>query len=287
MGRQTGWGMRLTLLADGEHDPAETVNPLGESDVCLVCEHAGRQVPRALGGLGLEEPEFARHIAFDIGAEGVARRLSALLDAPLVLQPYSRLVYDCNRPPDAPSAMPEVSEMTEIPGNRNLTPAERKARVDEIYLPFHAAVGDVLDEIEARKAIPLLVTIHSFTPVYKGERRMLDLGILHDADARLADDLIALAKRHEAHLDVRRNEPYGPADGVTHTLLVHAAPRGIPNVMIEIRNDLIADEAGQQEWAERLARLLAAVSARAGARRWAELRNQETGGRHDGLQRQG
>ena len=264
--------MAQTLLADDESDPFETVNPLGDSDICLVCEHAGRRVPRALGRLGLPEAEFDRHIAFDIGAETVARRLSALLDAPLVLQPYSRLVYDCNRPPDAPSAMPEVSETTEIPGNRNLTPAERKARVEEIYLPFHAAVGDVLDEIEARKAIPLLVTIHSFTPVYKGERRTLDLGVLHDADARLADDLIALAKRHEPRLDVRRNEPYGPADGVTHTLLVHAGPRGIPNVMIEIRNDLIADEAGQQDWAERLARLLAAVQAQgAGAQRWATL----------------
>jgi predicted N-formylglutamate amidohydrolase len=277
--------MGRTLLADGDIDPFETVNPLGESDVCLVCEHAGRRRPLALGRLGLDEPEFDRHIAFDIGAEGVARKLSALLDAPLVIQPYSRLVYDCNRPPDAPSAMPEISETTEIPGNRNLSLADRKARVDEIYLPFHAAVGDVLDEIEARKAIPLLVTIHSFTPVYRGERRTLDLGILHDADTRLADDLIDLVKRHEPNLDVRRNEPYGPADGVTHTLLVHAGPRGIPNVMIEIRNDLIADEAGQQEWAERLARLLTAVSAGAGTRRWAELRNQDTGGPQDGLQR--
>jgi predicted N-formylglutamate amidohydrolase len=168
--------------------------------------------------------------------------------------------------------MPDVSETTAIPGNRNLSLTDRKARVDEIYLPFHAAVGDVLDEIEARKAIPLLVTIHSFTPVYKGERRTLDLGILHDADTRLADDLIDLAKRHEPQLDVRRNEPYGPADGVTHTLLVHAGPRGVPNVMIEIRNDLIADEPGQQDWAERLARLLTAVQAQgAGGRRWAML----------------
>jgi len=264
--------MGQTLLAEGEVDPFETVNRLGESDVCLVCEHAGRRVPRTLGRLGLADAGFDRHIAWDIGAEAVSRKLSELLDAPLVIQPYSRLVYDCNRPPDAPSAMPEVSETTAIPGNRNLSAADRKARVEEIYLPFHAAVGDVLDEIEARKAIPLLVTIHSFTPVYKGARRTLDLGILHDADSRLADDLIELARRHEPNLDVRRNEPYGPADGVTHTLLVHAGPRGIPNAMIEIRNDLIAGEAGQQEWAERLARLITAVQAGgAGARRWAAL----------------
>lgn len=272
--------MSLSLLLDGEGEPVETVNPLGESDVCLVCEHAGRVVPQALGRLGLGGEEFDRHIAYDIGAEGVSRRLSALLDAPLVLQRYSRLVYDCNRPPDAPSAMPEVSETTIIPGNRNLSAADRKARTEEIYIPFHAAVADVLDEIEARKTVPLLVTIHSFTPIYKGERRALDLGILHDEDARLADELIELVRRHDPMLDVRRNEPYGPADGVTHTLLVHSAPRGIPNAMIEIRNDLIASEAGQQEWAERLARLLTAIQGGGqGTRRWGDFQPyQERGG---------
>jgi predicted N-formylglutamate amidohydrolase len=273
--------MDRSLLLAGEGEPVETVNPLGESDICLVCEHAGRVVPQRLGRLGLGTDEFDRHIAYDIGAEGVSRHLSALLDAPLVLQRYSRLVYDCNRPPEAPSAMPEVSEATVVPGNRNLSAQERKARIEEIYIPFHAAVGDVLDEIEARGQPPRLVTIHSFTPVYNGVRRTLDLGILHDEDSRLADVIIAASRQAEPRLDVRRNEPYGPADGVTHTLVKHAAPRGIENVMIEIRNDLIAEEAGQREWADRLARLLTATrnGAGAGSRRWEETGlNQDKGG---------
>ena len=273
--------MGRTLLADGEVSAVETVNPMGESDICLVCEHAGRLVPRALGRLGLTDADFDRHIAYDIGAEAVSRRLSALLDAPLVLQRYSRLVYDCNRPPEAPSAMPEVSETTSIPGNAGLTPEDRRQRTDEIYRPFHAAVTRTLDAIEARGNAACLVTIHSFTPVYKGAVRTLDLGILHDEDARLADALIASARRDTPHIDVRRNEPYGPADGVTHTLVKHAAPRGIENVMIEIRNDLIAEEAGQQAWAERLAQLLTATrrSAGLGNRRWEETRiNLDKGG---------
>lgn len=272
--------MGRTLLADGELSAVETVNPLGESDICLVCEHAGRLVPRALGRLGLTEADFDRHISYDIGAEGVSRRLSAQLDAPLVLQRYSRLVYDCNRPPEAPSAMPEISETTAIPGNRNLGAEERLQRTNEIYRPFHAAVADVLDAMEARGKLPHLVTIHSFTPVYKGVPRTLDLGILHDEDARLADALIELTRGYNPAIDVRRNEPYGPADGVTHTLLVHSAPRRMPNVMIEIRNDLIASEAGQQAWAERLARLLSAVQGGGqGTRRWEDFQPyQEKGG---------
>jgi predicted N-formylglutamate amidohydrolase len=177
--------------------------------------------------------------------------LSELLDAPLVLQRYSRLVYDCNRPPESPGAMPVISESTRIPGNENLSDAQRKARTEALYRPFHAAVAQLL---EAREK-PVLVTVHSFTPVYKGTPRTLDLGILHDDDARLADRLLQ-ACESDADLTVRRNEPYGPQDGVTHTLQLHALPRGLANVMLEIRNDLIADETGQQRMANRLAPLL-------------------------------
>jgi len=240
--------MAQTLLAEGEVDPFETVNPLGESDVCLVCEHAGRTVPKALGRLGLDEPEFDRHIAFDIGAEGVARKLSALLDAPLVIQPYSRLVYDCNRPPDAPSAMPDVSETTAIPGNRNLTPDQRLARTREIYRPFHEGLADLLDRRAAERMASIVVSIHSFTPVFKGKPRKVELGILHDRDTRLSSKLI----KSFPNIEARLNEPYGPKDGVMHTLNLHAAPRGLQHAMIEIRNDLIATDRGQDEWAQRL-----------------------------------
>ena len=242
-------------LLEGEDEPVVVLNGDGPSHIFLVCEHAGRAIPRKLGTLGLRESDLERHIAYDIGAESVARRLSRLLDAPLVLQRYSRLVQDCNRPPDAPSAMPEISELTEIPGNAGLTSDERGARTAAIYEPFHAAVAGLLDSRRASGRDPIFVAIHSFTPVYKGMTRHLDAGILHDRDRRYADHLIATLGRH-GDIKVRRNEPYGPEDGVTHTLNLHAGRRGLLNAMIEIRNDLITEEAGQAAWAGRLAQVL-------------------------------
>jgi predicted N-formylglutamate amidohydrolase len=243
------------LLLAGEDGPAVVVNETGRSPVLLVSEHAGRRIPKVLGTLGLPASELERHIAWDIGAEGLARGLSKKLDAALVLQRYSRLVYDCNRPPESPGAMPEIAETTPVPGNRDLTADERNARTEALYRPFHAAVARLIDEREARRHSTILVTVHSFTPVFKGVPRTLDLGILHDSDARLADRLLRLCET-DTDLLVRRNEPYGPQDGVTHTLLLHAIPRRLDNVMLEVRNDLIADAAGQQRMAERLAPLL-------------------------------
>jgi predicted N-formylglutamate amidohydrolase len=242
-------------LLEGEDEPVIVVNADGPSHIFLVCEHAGRAIPRKLGTLGLSEGELERHIAYDIGAESVARRLSRLLDAPLVLQRYSRLVQDCNRPPDAPSAMPEVSETIQIPGNAGLTADERTARTAAIYEPFHAAVTKLLDSRQASGRGPIFVAIHSFTPIYKGMTRHLDAGILHDRDRRYADHLIATLSRH-GDIKVRRNEPYGPEDGVTHTLNLHAGRRGLLNAMIEIRNDLITEEVGQSAWSGRLAQVL-------------------------------
>ena len=242
-------------LLEGEDDPVVVVNADGPSHIFLVCEHAGRAIPRRLGTVGLPDSELERHIAYDIGAESVARRLSRLLDAPLVLQRYSRLVQDCNRPPEAASAMPEISETTPIPGNAGLTPDERAARTAAIYEPFHAAIAALLDRRHSSGRDPSFVAIHSFTPVYKGMTRHLDVGILHDRDRRYADHLIATLSRH-GDIKVRRNEPYGPEDGVTHTLNRHAGRRRLLNGMIEIRNDLITEEAGQSAWAGRLAQVL-------------------------------
>ena len=235
-------------VLEGEETPAILVNDGGRSPYVLVCEHASNRLPRALGTLGLPESALTRHIAWDIGAEPVARRLSRLLDAPLVLQRYSRLAYDCNRPPDAADAMPAVSETTEIPGNRNLSPADKLARIREIYRPFHAAVADLLDRRAAEGMRSMVVTIHSFTPVYQGERRAVELGILHDQDTTLSERLITSFPG----VDARLNQPYGPTDGVLHTLTLHAAPRRLRRVMIEMRNDLISDEPGQDQWAQRL-----------------------------------
>ena len=165
------------ILLAGEDSPLRVVNDKGASPYVLVCEHAANRMPEALGTLGLGASELQQHIAWDIGAENVARVLSRLLDAPLVLQRYSRLVYDCNRPPESPDAIPEVSELTAVPGNRNLTPEQRLQRVREIYRPFHNGLADVLDQRAANGRRSIVLSIHSFTPVYKGKPRRLELGI--------------------------------------------------------------------------------------------------------------
>ena len=236
------------LLLDGEEGPFIAVNEQGRSPVVLICEHAANRLPRALGNLGLAASEFQRHIAWDIGAESVSRRLSRLMDAPLLLQRYSRLAYDCNRPPDSPAAIPEVSETTVIPGNRNLSADDRLARARDIYRPFHAGVSDFLDRRAAHGTRSILVSIHSFTAIYKGKPRSVELGILHDRDTSLSSRLI----KAFPNVDARLNEPYGPKDGVLHTLNLHGFVRGLANAMIEIRNDLVAGERGQDEWAQRL-----------------------------------
>lgn len=236
------------LLGDGEDHPARFINESGTSPVVLLCEHASNVLPKSLGTLGLSDEDLQRHIAWDIGAEATARILSKLLDAPLILQRYSRLAFDCNRPPEAEAAMPEMSEVFEIPGNKNLLPSARLARTREIYRPFHRAVEDFLDQRAAEKRQTILVAMHSFTPVYKGKVRDFDVGFLFDRDNWLANFLVKVFPTDKARL----NEPYGPKDGVMHTMNLHAAPRGLKHVMIEIRNDLIANHAGQNTWANHL-----------------------------------
>lgn len=239
--------MGALLLAD-EESPLIAANENGRSPYVLICEHASKRLPRRLGTLGLPAADLERHIAWDIGAENVARLLSRLIDAPLMLQRYSRLAYDCNRPPEAPDAIPEVSEVTAIPGNRKLPAEDRLARVREIYRPFHDGISALLDKRSASGVRSIVVSIHSFTPVYKGKERKVELGILHDRDTTLSSRLI----KSFPNIDARLNEPYGPKDGVLHSLNMHGWLRGLRHAMIEIRNDLITTERGQDEWAQRL-----------------------------------
>lgn len=221
------------------------INPAGRSAVLLVCEHASNFVPVVFDNLGLSDALLHSHIAWDPGALAVAKVLSATLDAPLIAQRVSRLVYDCNRPPQVVSAVPAISELHPIPGNSGLSAVERYARVESVYQPFQQAVGVVLDDRLDAGQKPVLVTVHSFTPFYKGARRDVELGILYDSDARLAEALLR-AVNNGPEIDARLNQTYGPADGVTHTLAEQALLRGLLNVMIEIRNDLIGDAAGQE-----------------------------------------
>ncbi len=178
------------------------------------------------------------------------------LDATLLFQRFSRLVYDCNRPPESPAAMPEKSEVFDVPGNAGLDQAARDARTEALYLPFREKLSRLVQARLAEGRAPVIVTVHSFTPVYFGKPRAVEIGILHDADTRLADAMLTEAAGDRRY-DARRNEPYGPEDGVTHTLREHGLSNGIANVMIEVRNDLIKDEAGQEVVAGYLTGLLA------------------------------
>ncbi|WP_411033038.1 N-formylglutamate amidohydrolase [Shinella sp. BYT-45] len=233
----------MGILTGEEGEPVALENVAARGWVILVCEHASRQLPKSLGTLGLSEEALASHIAWDPGALGVSRRMAGMLDATLVFQRFSRLAYDCNRPPESPAAMPEKSEVYDVPGNSGLDRAAREARTEAFYLPFRDTLSRLVrNRIEAGRP-PVIVTMHSFTPVYFGKPRAVEIGILHDADTRLADAML-MAGAHGPY-EIRRNEPYGPEDGVTHTLREHGLSNGLPNVMIEVRNDLIKDEAGQ------------------------------------------
>jgi predicted N-formylglutamate amidohydrolase len=252
------------LLAEDEPAPVVIDHPDGPSDFFLVCDHAGRRMPRRLGQLGVSDGEMERHIAYDIGAAGVAVRLADALDATLIRQIYSRLVIDCNRDPSVPSSIPEISETTAIPGNVGLTEAQRAARRVALFEPYHSAITAALDARAARGQPTAFVAVHSFTPVYKGEVRPWHAGVLYNRDARLSLLLKQLLLA-EGDLVVGDNEPYFVNDLTDYSIPVHAERRGLPYLELEIRQDLIATEAGQAEWAARLARLLLLVWAEFGA----------------------
>ncbi|MCX8508284.1 MAG: N-formylglutamate amidohydrolase [Rhodobacteraceae bacterium] len=230
----------------------------GAGDVLLVCEHASNRFPQTFGTLGLSAEARRAHIAWDPGALGLARGLSARLEACLVHADVSRLVYDLNRPPHATGAMAGKSEIFDIPGNLALTAEERLARTRAVYLPFHNALHAEIARRIALGRPPVIVTIHSFTPVYFGKPRAVELGVIHDADPAFALNVLDQA-RALTGLDVRLNEPYSAADSVTHTLRLQATPYGLHNVMLEIRNDLIATPEAEDEMAHRLAPVLRAA----------------------------
>lgn len=245
----------MGILSVEEGDPVALENAVARGQVILVCEHASSLLPKSLGTLGLTEAALASHIAWDPGALAVSRLMAKSLDATLLFQRFSRLVYDCNRPPESPAAMPEKSEVFDVPGNAGLDRTARHARTEALYVPFREKLSRLVQERVAEGRAPVIVTMHSFTPVYFGKPRAVEIGILHDADTRLADAMLAEAALDKRY-DARRNEPYGPQDGVTHTLKEHGLSNGLANVMIEVRNDLIQDEAGQRVVAGYLAGLL-------------------------------
>jgi predicted N-formylglutamate amidohydrolase len=250
---------RMAAGLDDASRGAETVavveNPNGSSPILLICEHASNHLPARYGTLGLDGDQLESHIAWDPGALGVARALSRLLDAPLIHASVSRLVLDLNREPSAPDSIWTLSERTTIPGNQDLAVDERAHRVREVYEAFHDAVDDFADARKASGQLAAVVSIHSFTPVYRDVPRPWQIGLIFDEDQRLARFTEA-GLRADALLNVGMNEPYSPADRVFHTLERHAVRRGLAPLMIEIRNDLIRTQDGQVSWANRLAPLL-------------------------------
>jgi predicted N-formylglutamate amidohydrolase len=252
------------LLPD---DPAavEIVNEAAAGPLLLVCDHASDAMPRRLGTLGVAAQDLRRHIAYDIGAAALARRLAGWFASPLVLTGFSRLVIDCNRALDDETSIPPVSDGLPIPGNRTLGPADRQARVDGLFRPYHRAIAARLDAAAARGGAPCFLSIHTCTPVLDGFRRPWHVGVLWDRDDRMAAPLIANLAR-DGDLCIGDNQPYSGRDEHSYTIPAHAEARGIPHVMIEVRQDLLLDEAAIDSWARRLQAALAPIVAALGAR---------------------
>lgn len=247
-----------TLLGPSDPAPVGELAGAGDSPFFLVCDHAGNAVPASLDGLGLPQAERERHIAIDRGALAVAKKLATRLQAPLVYQRYSRLVIDCNRKPGVADSIPAVSDATAVPANRNLDPAERRARHDAILKPYHDRIGELLD-VRERSGVPtLFVSVHSFTPELRArpQERPWDLGLCWGDDRRFNDLVLAALEEQATDLRLGRNEPYGVDMVNDYSIPVHAEGRGLPYVEFEMRQDHLEDAAAPERWAARLERAL-------------------------------
>jgi predicted N-formylglutamate amidohydrolase len=247
-------------LSPGDPAPVSLCRPDGRAPVLITCDHASKAVPEALGGLGLGPDELGRHIGWDIGAGAVTRLLAARLDAPAILAGFSRLVIDCNRDLDDPTSIPDVSDGVAVPGNRALAPAECAARRAAIFAPYHAAIEDWIETRLARGTVPAVLSVHSFTPVMDGKARPWHVGVLWDRDPRIPVPLLA-ALRADERLVVGDNEPYSAREPAGYTVRHHAVARGLPHVAVELRQDLVADDAGAARWAAILDAALAPILA--------------------------
>ncbi len=220
----------------------------------ITCDHAGRVFPQSLGSLGLSAADCERHIAWDIGAAGLAERLGRELEAFVILQTYSRLVIDCNRPLDAESSIAKLSERTPIPGNLQLSAGEADVRASEVFRPYHQRIEQELAARAARRQPSVLIALHSFTPSYLGVSRPWHVGVLFNRDDRLARALLGVL-REDSALVVGENEPYAVSDSSDYGVVHYGERRDNLHVELEIRQDLIADERGQAEYAARLSPL--------------------------------
>lgn len=252
------------LLEPDEPNPVMVQNPDGASEILLISDHAGRRIPRRLGTLGLGDADLERHIAWDIGIRDVTTQVSDKLGATYIYQRYSRLVIDCNRKPGVAQSVPLVSDGTEVPGNRNLTAAEVRAREVELLQPYQATIERELDRRKSAGRPTVIFAMHSCTPVFGNDPpRPWHIGVIAHRDWRIGEPLLDLLSA-EADLCVGRNKPYEVNMGMDYTIPVHAEGRGVPYVEIEIRQDLIAEPTGQRRWAELMSRLLPLTVERSG-----------------------
>lgn len=236
-----------------QEETFEIVGGRADAGLVLVCDHGGNAFPPGYGTLGLPGAELERHIAYDIGAAAVTRALAAALGCPALVSRYSRLLIDLNRGADDPTLIMRLSDGAIVPGNRHLDVAEREHRLERYYKPYHAAIDAVLDACLAHRP-PAILSIHSFTPVWRGCPRPWHAAVLWDIDGRMARPLLE-ALRAEPRLTIGDNEPYSGAL-VGDTMWQHGTERGLAHALVEIRQDLIADAAGEAEWALRLARIM-------------------------------
>ena len=240
------------LLAADEPGPFDVVNETGNGPLMIACDHASNRVPQSLNGLGIDEDLLALHIAYDIGAQQVAEKLSVKFDAPLLIANYSRLVLDLNRHFGDPGMFAEVSDQHVIMGNQNLGDEEKQMRIAALFEPYHQRHGQMVDQLKQKFRKPIILSVHSFTDQYQGFLRPWQFGVLWDQDEMLAKQLLHnfnnVAQLHKPPLSIGDNEPYHARQPLGYSLVEHAAKKNVEMALIEIRQDLITDEKGQQ-WA--------------------------------------
>jgi predicted N-formylglutamate amidohydrolase len=247
-----------SISPDGDFPAYVSVPGDARCGLVLICDHADNRLPARYGDLGLAAAEFRRHIAYDPGAAALTRGLAAALGAPAVLSTFSRLLIDANRGADDPTLIMRLSDGAIVPGNARVDEAERARRINELHAPYHAAVDAAIDAALAGGVVPAVFSVHSFTPVWRGVPRPWQCGVLWDSDPRMAVPLIE-ALRADPSLVVGDNEPYAGALA-GDSMYRHATERGLAHALIEIRQDLIANDNGVAAWTARLAAILAELN---------------------------
>ncbi len=240
------------MSLQAEVSPVSRFNDAGRAPLLLVCEHASNFIPAELDNLQLSDEVLHSHVALDLGAFDLAKKISDLLDAPLITSAISRLVYDCNRSYGLADTIPERSEAFQIPGNRHLNSTDSRDRYNKYYVPFEEAISSRLLVFSKP---PILLTIHSFTPVYLGEERAVDIGIIDDEDERFSFEMINVARK-QPHFCIEHNQPYGNGDNTTYTLSLHGVKNGFLNAMIEVKNNLLETMDQRKEMALLLAKII-------------------------------